>query len=348
MHLAYGAADGNGRAAVRLYREGYPKKPVPNHQTLRVCTGICVKLQLSTETCMAQVGWEVRALLPLMKRLYSRWNSTKYKHTTRVVGHRLRVPQPTVWKVLHENRLNTFYLHRVQSLHAGGYLLRIEFARWYVQQSAVLRLLFSSQTKPLSHVMVCLMCTMFMFGRRNVHMLREHMLINNGSPSVFGRVSSATFLIGPYLLSTWLKRRIYRMLLEKLLSEILNYIPVSLCVECCFSTTSQRGAAHFRTDVRNILNSNFVGPMDRLGWTRPLAPTISQFNMLSFFLLEILRKTRLRDTHQLRWGPRRKSHCRCCKCWGHTWNFSKCTPINASLLSSMHYCWLSFFWTATV
>ncbi|GFV47601.1 DUF4817 domain-containing protein [Trichonephila clavipes] len=33
IHFIYGLADGNGRAAVRLYRERYPTRRQPNHQT---------------------------------------------------------------------------------------------------------------------------------------------------------------------------------------------------------------------------------------------------------------------------------------------------------------------------
>lgn len=37
MHLTYGRADGKSRDARRLYHETFPRRQLPNHETLTVC-----------------------------------------------------------------------------------------------------------------------------------------------------------------------------------------------------------------------------------------------------------------------------------------------------------------------
>ena len=57
--------------------------------------------------------------------------------STRAVARRIGVSQPTVWRVLNEERLHPFHVQRTQALKQDDYILRVGFCQWFLQQSAL-------------------------------------------------------------------------------------------------------------------------------------------------------------------------------------------------------------------
>ena len=47
MHYVYGTADGNGRAAARMYLQRIPNRHQPSHVLFGQCTADCVNQELS-------------------------------------------------------------------------------------------------------------------------------------------------------------------------------------------------------------------------------------------------------------------------------------------------------------
>ena len=53
--------------------------------------------------------------------------------STRAVATEISVFPATVWRVLHEERIQPFRLHRVQCLKDDDYSHRLHFVRWIIQ-----------------------------------------------------------------------------------------------------------------------------------------------------------------------------------------------------------------------
>ncbi|GFT56432.1 DUF4817 domain-containing protein [Trichonephila clavipes] len=112
IHFIYGLADGNGRAAVRLYRERYPTRRQPNHQTFARRED-----SIFEEGVLHAVdqtpGTSIRALAASNGR-----------------------SPTTIHRVLQGAALHPSHVQRVQSLQPDDPPRRVTFAQWFLNQIA--------------------------------------------------------------------------------------------------------------------------------------------------------------------------------------------------------------------
>ncbi|GFT97666.1 transposase-like protein [Trichonephila clavipes] len=134
IHFIYGLADGNGRAAVRLYRERYPTRRQPNHQTFaRVHQNLVERG--SFRATIEGTGRRRIARTPIFEEgvlhAVDQTPGTSVRALAASTGR-----FPTIHRVLQGAALHPFHVQRVKSLQTDDPPRRVMFAQWFLNQIA--------------------------------------------------------------------------------------------------------------------------------------------------------------------------------------------------------------------
>ncbi|GFW05562.1 DUF4817 domain-containing protein [Trichonephila clavipes] len=115
IHFIYGLADGNGRAAVRLYRERYPTRRQPNHQMfVRVHQNLVERG--SFRATIEGTGRRRIARTPIFEEgVLHAVDQTPGPSVRALAASTGRSPT-TIHRVLQSAALHPFHVQRVQSL----------------------------------------------------------------------------------------------------------------------------------------------------------------------------------------------------------------------------------------
>ncbi|GFS86893.1 uncharacterized protein TNCV_216121 [Trichonephila clavipes] len=135
MHLMYGAAQGNGAAAERMYRERFPGRKHPDRRTFGRIHG---ELRTSGTFYASRRGTGIgryRRTPSLEQRILSTVDNNPSTSSI-AVGRALGVSHQSVLRTLHEDRMHPYHLQRVQAITPDYYPRRLNFATWYLQQTA--------------------------------------------------------------------------------------------------------------------------------------------------------------------------------------------------------------------
>lgn len=257
MHLIYGAADGNGAEAQRMYGERFPNRRLPNRKTFeRLHRQLCEtgsflasrsnagRAKKDESVVVAEAILDVVAAQP----------ST----STRTVARQVDTSQSMTWRVLKDEHLHPFHVQRVQKLSPGDYPNRIEFARWFLQQNALnphfgRTVLFTDE------------CTFTREGTFNTH--NAHVWADVNPHATYPHAHQRRFsinvwagilgdhLIGPYLLPERLNGKTYLTFLQHVLPDLLNVVPPRIRRVMWFQHDG--APAHYVRDVRNYLDITF-------------------------------------------------------------------------------------------
>ncbi|GFX98880.1 DUF4817 domain-containing protein [Trichonephila clavipes] len=162
IHFIYGLADGNGRAAVRLYRERYPTRRQPNHQTFaRVHQNLVERG--SFRATIEGTGRRRIARTPIFEE--GVLHAVDQTPGTSVRAHAASTGRSptTIHRVLQGAALHPFHVQRVQSLQPddphdvsrlhSGFLTKL-------RQTCTLPVPCCSVMKQPFHVKVCSIRTM--------------------------------------------------------------------------------------------------------------------------------------------------------------------------------------------
>ncbi|GFU34937.1 uncharacterized protein TNCV_2992291 [Trichonephila clavipes] len=132
----YGATQGNGAASERMYRERFPgRKKHPDCQTFE---RIHRELRTSGTFYASRRGTGIgrhRRTHSLEQRILSTVDNN-FSTSLRAVGSALGVSHQSVLRTLHEDRMHPYHLQRVQTITPDDYSRRLNFATWYLQQTA--------------------------------------------------------------------------------------------------------------------------------------------------------------------------------------------------------------------
>lgn len=89
-------------------------------------------------------------------------------------------------------------------------------------------------------------------------------------------------LIASYVLPNRLNDRFYLILIEQVLSELLQIIPIAICNRMWFQHDGE--PAHFTTDVRNYLNATLGTRWIERGVPDPWPPRSPDLSSLKYIL----------------------------------------------------------------
>lgn len=133
MHLVYGAADCNGRTALRLYQERFPNRRAPHHT---IFARLHRRLRENGSFERATMNRERSTRTPDNEENVLRLAEGNPSTSTRAITQRLGISQSIVWRILSANQMSPYHLQRVQAVTPEDYQHRRDFATWFRQQSA--------------------------------------------------------------------------------------------------------------------------------------------------------------------------------------------------------------------
>lgn len=259
MHLMYGIANCNGRKALRLYHERFPNRTMPDHKIFpRLHRQLCDSGSFHVKRPDAGRWRHVRD--PEMEERILRECEDNPSTSTRSIARTTGVSKSTVWKILHEERLFPYHLQRTQALKAADYPRRVDFCRWFLQQSTLTpsfsaNVLFTDEATFTRDGMFNLHNS-HVWATSNPYATSPHAFQERFSVNVWAGIVN-DFLIGPYLLPNRLNGRTYVIFLEEVLPELLDSVPVAVRNTMWFQHDG--APSHFCNNVRNYLNAAF-GP----------------------------------------------------------------------------------------
>ena len=295
MHMAYGAADGNGREASRLYHERFPNRYLPGRQMF---TDIHRRLR---ENGTLNVGREgrgrPRAVRDGIEDAVLQYFGANPRSSTRAAAHHLGIPDHVaVWRVLHQDKLHPYHFQKVQDLLPQDHIPRVNFARWALNkverdEHFFNRVLFTDEAT-FTRAGVFNTHNMHAWhdaNPQNVHRFRyQHRFTVNVWVGICG-----DHLIGPYLMPSPLNGARYVTFLRDVLPELLEEMPLGIRRRMWFQHDG--APAHYHRDARQHLDASF--PNKWIGRNGPVAwPARSpDLNPLDFFLWGYM-KTLVYDT----------------------------------------------------
>jgi hypothetical protein len=133
--LSYGAADGNGKIAQRLYQERFPDRRIPHHSTFA-----------SINRRLRETGsWNINrhdcgrvrtVRTPRFEKALLNLVADTPSTSTRRDGHAMRAFHTAVWQVVHQQHLHPYHRQKVQTMGTTNYPRRHEFSQWFFQRCA--------------------------------------------------------------------------------------------------------------------------------------------------------------------------------------------------------------------
>ncbi|XP_049789833.1 uncharacterized protein LOC126195317 [Schistocerca nitens] len=204
MHLIYGEAKGVARAAVRIYRERFPRRRLPArktfaavHQRLRDTGSLLPRAE-------GRGPQRADRTLEAEERILDRIQKDP-SQSTRSIAHHVCISHTVIHCTLQEERLQPYHNQRVQALEEQDFPPRCEFSEWFLLHSA-------------QHD----------FCQQNTrHIVATHFQ-RRFSVNVWAGMLN-NYIIGPYVSPARLTGNYYRKFLEeKLLPMLLEDIPLGI------------------------------------------------------------------------------------------------------------------------
>lgn len=254
MHFIYGAAGGNGRLALRMYRERFPRREVPDY---RYFATLHTRLR-DTGSFNVNRGNAGRGRHPQEDRIVEYFEQHP-RTSTRAAAQRLGLRNhTTVWRAVHRQQLHPYHFQRVQGLMPRDFEPRMLFCQWLMQQERIQRG-FSKRILFTDEVNFC------RDGAFNLH--NNHYWAANNPSVIHPNSHQHRFsvnvwagiignnLIGPYLLPSPLTGHAYTIFLREVLPGLLEDVPLETRRRMWFQHDG--APAHYFGETRLFLNNQF-------------------------------------------------------------------------------------------
>lgn len=257
MLLVLGFCQGNCRESVRVYRERYPDRRIPNHQTFS-----SVERRLR-ETGSLVIRSTDRGRHPLVRTIQFEEDVLQRLEdepslSTRTLSRQLGVSKNSVHRVARQYQLHPYHLQPVHELLPLDYNARLVFCRFIQQQN----------TEDLNFINNILFTDEACFTRSGIINLKNSHIYSEENPH-----STATkhyqhefrinvwmgiiddFLIGPALFPNRLNGERYLEFLQNTLTDLLDDLPLHLRANMWYMHDG--APPHFSRDVRMYLSAAY-------------------------------------------------------------------------------------------
>lgn len=284
IHLTYGAANGNGREAARLYAERFPQRRHPHHSTF---PSVDRRLR-ETGTFrphLADTGRPRFVRTPQLEETILEAVSENPQTSTRSVASDVGVSNSTVWSVLHEQLLYPYHFQKVQHLLPDDFPSRSNFCQWFINQTALARdfpsmILFSDEAS-FTRTGIFNNQNMHAWDEENPHVLWRQGYQHRFSINVWCGIIS-DFIVGPHVFHGHLTGPGYRDFLEQELPVLLEDVPLAKRRGMWYMHDG--APAHSSMIVREYLNDKFPGRWIGRGGPIPWPARSPDLNPIDFYL----------------------------------------------------------------
>ena len=278
MLLVLGFCGGNCRRSVRIYREKFPNRRVPHHRTFAN-----VERRLRERGSLLPVtGDRGRPRIARNPEVEEEILERVGEHpeiSIRSVSRQLRMSKDVVHKTLKENLLYPYHVQVVQEL--------LEFCRFIQQKRADdinfhNKILFTDEACFTRGGMTNLH-NEHVYADENPHALKQRHYQSEFRINVWAGIIG-TYLIGPVILPMRLNGRKYLQMLQNVLPELLEEVPLDLRRTMWY--LHDGAPPHFTINVREHLNQQFSNKWIGRGNDAPIRwpPRSPDLNICDSFL----------------------------------------------------------------
>lgn len=284
MHFVYGMAQGNSRAARRIYQERYPHRPVPNRQTfVRIHERLCESGTFNRSADVIGRPATVRTV-ELEEAVLDEIQRSP-DTSTRQIALQLNTTHVTVWQILRDYQLYPYHIQRVQALLPADFPQRVVYCAWLLQQLVVspiflFRILFTDEAC-FSRNSIMNFHNNHLWCEENPHAIVENNYQHQFSVNIWVGIVG-DFLIGPHFLPPRLNGQEYRHFLEFVLPELLEEVPLAGREAMWFMHDG--APPHFSIVAREFLDATYGGHWIGRAGPQSWPPRSPDLNPLDFFL----------------------------------------------------------------
>lgn len=283
----------NGRAAQRLYNQRWPERHQPHHSSFQNVyqrfreTG-------SVKPCHKSIG-RPTITVDQEEEILETLNQNPMLSSVELANEVGHVSDWTVRRVLRQEGLHAYHFTRVQNLHDGDNILRINYCNWFLAQynrnrRFPFQILWADESKfgregPFNQH------NHHFYADENPHMVWQRNFQRQFSTNVYCAVINDQLFY--YLYEENLTGQTYHRLLEEQLDEFISELP--LIVRRNMYYVHDGAPAHNAHEVVEWLNIRFPGKW--LGRNGPIRwpPRSPDLTVLDFALWGIIKQDVYKD-----------------------------------------------------
>nr|QLJ84872.1 transposase-like protein [Dichotomius schiffleri] len=258
MLLVLGFCEGNCRESVRVYRERYPNRRIPNHKTF---ARIEHRLRETgnLKPVRFNAGRPRQARTPIAEEAVLQEVDNNPRISTRRLEHEVRISKSTANRVIRDQLIHPFHVRPVQELLPLDPRSRLNFAEIVMERRVIdnefhTKILFTDESCFTRRGMTNLH-NEHVYADENPHALRSTHFQREFKINVWIGII-ANSLIGPYRLPDRLDGPGYLRFLQESLLELLEDVPLNLRQNMFFMHDG--APPHFARAVREYLNEQFA------------------------------------------------------------------------------------------
>lgn len=255
MHFCYGLANGSGPEAVRLYRERFPDRQIPDRKLFeKIHRRLCEdgKFAVVAETAAPPPTGALRNIEDVVIQRIENDPAV----STRRLAIEFGVSQSSIWRIISKAGFYPYHLQRVQALYPGDRERRLTFCRWFLDQprhgdeNFAWSVLFTDEAE-FTRDGINNFHNQHLWDLENPHGVVESKNQVRFSLNVWGGIVGDC-LIGPVFLEPRLNGQNYHRLLSHTLPPLFEDIPIGIRQRMWF--LHDGAPAHFSLLARNWLS----------------------------------------------------------------------------------------------
>lgn len=278
MVRAYARANDSLAGAVNLYREMFPGRRIPTPRVILNANQRLRDYGQFTVPAHAQGRGGVSYPVSLHEDILQYFEDNP-QASTRNAARRFGVSQWTVWNQLHKNGLHPYHFRPVQELSVSDYEPRINFCRWFLQNTDK-NILFTDEAT-FTRLGIFNVHNEHWWSHSNPYVTRQDAYQHRFSVNVWAGVLN-NCLLGPYFIEGRLNSVSYLDILNSVVNDMLDDVPLSYHRNLFYQHDG--APAHYHTQVREYLNSYFGDSWIGRGGPIPWPARSPDLTPLDFYL----------------------------------------------------------------
>lgn len=283
MHFFYGKANGNNRAACRMYQEAFPNRQIPLPKSFAALHRRLRQNGTFTPNRM-DCGRPRSTRNPEAEERVLDLVAVSPEISTRKIALRENVPKSSVQEILQEQLLKPYHLQRVQALKPQDFQPRAQFCEWMQmkcrQNGEFLQKILFTDEAGFTRDGIVNFHNNHVWAEENPHAYFESRHQNKFFVNVWAGILGNN-LIGPVVIPRRLNGAAYLNFLQNVLPTLFDDVPYGIRFQHWFMHDG--APPHFSIDVRTHLNNTYQERWIGRGGPTSWPPRSPDLNPLDYF-----------------------------------------------------------------